>query len=121
MGAWGAVALPVFAKFLQNLPFLPQILAFLCLQPLTFQSAPALSNSLRRQCFVTFVSELKLGLGARLTGFDLDCSSAFDKTRPSAGISVALTKTCLLFMSVFNNKVSIFNHANSATVDKLLP
>ena len=32
-GAGGAVAPPVFAKFLQNLPFLPQILAFLCLQP----------------------------------------------------------------------------------------
>ena len=32
-GGWGAVAPPVFAKFLQNLPFLPQILAFLCLQP----------------------------------------------------------------------------------------
>ena len=32
-GAVGAVAPPVFAKFLQNLPFLPQILAFLCLQP----------------------------------------------------------------------------------------
>ena len=29
----GAVAPPVFAKFLQNIPFLPQILAFLCLQP----------------------------------------------------------------------------------------
>ena len=32
-GAGGAVAPPVFAKFSQNLPFLPQILAFLCLQP----------------------------------------------------------------------------------------
>ena len=32
-GAGWAVAPPVFAKFLQNLPFLPQILAFLCLQP----------------------------------------------------------------------------------------
>ena len=43
----GAVAPPVFAKFLQNLPFLPQILAFLCLQhphvpvsPSTFKFAP---------------------------------------------------------------------------------
>ena len=42
----GAVA-PDFAKFLQNLPFLPQILAFLCLQP---PHVPALSNSLRRLC-----------------------------------------------------------------------
>ena len=36
MGGGGlgwAVAPPVFAKFVQNLPFLPQILAFLCLQP----------------------------------------------------------------------------------------
>ena len=29
---WGARPPPVFAKFVQNLPFLPQILAFLCLQ-----------------------------------------------------------------------------------------
>ena len=29
----GGCSPPVFAKFLQNLPFLPQILAFLCLQP----------------------------------------------------------------------------------------
>ena len=29
----GAVAPSVFAKFLQNHPFLPQILAFLCLHP----------------------------------------------------------------------------------------
>ena len=33
----GASASQVFAKFLQNLPFLPQILAFLCLQPPHFQ------------------------------------------------------------------------------------
>ena len=33
LGGGGAVAPPVFAKCLQNLPFLPQILAFLCLQP----------------------------------------------------------------------------------------
>ena len=29
----GGCSPPVLAKFLQNLPFLPQILAFLCLQP----------------------------------------------------------------------------------------
>ena len=29
----GGCSLPVFAKFLQNLPSLPQILVFLCLQP----------------------------------------------------------------------------------------
>ena len=34
-GGWGrgGTSSPVFAKFLQNLLFLPQILAFLCLQP----------------------------------------------------------------------------------------
>ena len=32
-GGLGGCSPPVFAKFLQNLPFLPQILAFLCLQP----------------------------------------------------------------------------------------
>ena len=32
-GLVGTVVPLVFAKFLQNLPFLPQILAFLCLQP----------------------------------------------------------------------------------------
>ena len=32
-GAGGAVAPPVFTKFSQNLPFLPQILAFLCQKP----------------------------------------------------------------------------------------
>ena len=43
----GGLAPPVFAKFVQNLPFLPQILAFLCLQPphvpvspLTFKFTP---------------------------------------------------------------------------------
>ena len=47
-GGGGGIA-PSFCQILQNLPFLPQILAFLCLQaPLTFQSAPALSNSLHR-------------------------------------------------------------------------
>ena len=44
---WGG---PVFAKFLQNLPFLPQILAFLCLQPPHVPVSPSLSNSLRRLC-----------------------------------------------------------------------
>ena len=46
MGA-GGLAPPVFAKFVQNLPFLPQILAFPCLQPphvpvspLTFKFTP---------------------------------------------------------------------------------
>ena len=32
-GGGGGCSPPVFAKFLQNLPFLPQALAFLCLQP----------------------------------------------------------------------------------------
>ena len=32
-GGLGGCSPPVFAKFSQNLPFLPQILAFLCLQP----------------------------------------------------------------------------------------
>ena len=32
-GGAGGCSPPVFAKFLQNLPFLPQILTFLCLQP----------------------------------------------------------------------------------------
>ena len=32
-GGMGGCSPPVFATFLQNLPFLPQILAFLCLQP----------------------------------------------------------------------------------------
>ena len=46
----GGCSPPVFAKFLQNLPFLPQILAFLCLQPPHVPVSPALSNSLRRLC-----------------------------------------------------------------------
>ena len=54
--AGGAVAPPppVFAKFSQNLPFLPQILAFLCLQsphvpvsPRTFKfTPPSMRNAL---------------------------------------------------------------------------
>ena len=32
-GGLGGCSPPFFAKFLQNLPFLSQILAFLCLQP----------------------------------------------------------------------------------------
>ena len=32
-GRAGGLAPPVFAKFVENLPFLPQSLAFLCLQP----------------------------------------------------------------------------------------
>ena len=32
-GGLGGCSPPVFAKFSQNLPFLPQILAFLCPQP----------------------------------------------------------------------------------------
>ena len=56
---WGGCSPPpVFAKFLQNLPFLPQILAFLCLQPShvpvslrTFKfTPPSMMWLLMRQC-----------------------------------------------------------------------
>ena len=36
-GVAGVASPPVFVKFVQNLPFLPQIVAFLCLQPPHFQ------------------------------------------------------------------------------------
>ena len=39
-GRGGRLQPPVFAKFLENLPFLPQILAFLCLQPPSHSSQP---------------------------------------------------------------------------------
>ena len=52
-GGLGGCSPPVFAKFSQNLPFLPQILAFLCLQsphvpvsPRTFKFTPPSMNRL---------------------------------------------------------------------------
>ena len=41
---------PSFCKFLQNLPFCLKFWRFYASSPLTFQLAPALSNSLRRPC-----------------------------------------------------------------------
>ena len=59
-----------------------------------YNNRPQLFNlfpSKRTQETAKLISKLKLAFGARFTGFDLDCSG-FDKTRPNAGISVALTK-----------------------------
>ena len=66
-GGGGAVAPSVFAKFLQNHPFLPQILAFLCLHPLMFQLAPALSNSNHHLWLAVVRLELSGKLGTEVS------------------------------------------------------
>ena len=59
-GGAGGLYPPGFAKFLQNLSFCLKFWHFYAYSPLTFQLAPALSNSLRRLCLCNHLANSHL-------------------------------------------------------------